>query len=64
MRLTVRLLGLDLLAIELNTDPPAYEAGEDDCSRDLSGGNLVSDRLDAGPTDWHMGFTNGREVDE
>lgn len=48
MRLTIRLLGLDLLDVELNTDSPAYETDEDDCSRDLSGGTTY-----ASP----MGFT-------
>lgn len=37
MRLIVRLLGLDLLDVELVTSAPCEEA-EDDCSRDLSGG--------------------------
>lgn len=58
MRLTIRLLGLDLLDVELRTDAPE---SEDDCSRDLSGGTLATDRIDAGPTDRYMGFTNGRE---
>lgn len=58
MRLTVRMFGLDLLDVELATDTDA----EDDTARDLSGGNLVSDRIDAGPTDRYLGFTNGREV--
>ena len=48
MRLTVRILGLDLLDLELVTDSPTYETGEDDCSRDLSGGTTY-----ASP----MGFT-------
>lgn len=60
MNLIVRLLGLELLAVEISTDPPA----EDDLSRDLSGGNLGSDRIEAGPSDRYMGFTNGREDDE
>lgn len=63
MRLIVRFLGLDLLDLELVTDSPAYEAGEDDCSRDLSGGNLGAYPIDAGPTDRYLGFTNGREVE-
>ena len=42
MRLIVRFLGLDLLDLELVTDSPAYEAGEDDCSRDLSGGTTFA----------------------
>lgn len=60
MNLTVRFLGLELLAVEISTDP----AIEDDLSRDLSGGTLTSERIDAGPTDRYMGFTNGRECDE
>lgn len=59
MRLTVRLLGLDLLDVELTTDQP----DDGDYSRDLSGGNLGSDCIDAGETDWHLGFTNGREAE-
>ena len=43
MRLVVRFLGLDLLDLELATDSPAYEAGEDDDrSRDLSGGTTFA----------------------
>lgn len=61
MRLTIRILGLDLLDVDLSTDSTAPEP--DDLARDLSGGTLGCDRIDAGPTDWHMGFTNGREVD-
>lgn len=65
MRLIVRLPGLDVLDLELSTGSAPYEdAEEDDCSRDLSGGTLGSDRVDAGPTDWHLGFTNGREADD
>lgn len=65
MRLVVRLLGLDLLDVELSTEPtsPGLEAAEDDFSRDLSGGTLGSYPIDAGPTDRYMGFTNGREDD-
>lgn len=63
MRLVVRILGLDLLDLELVTDSPAYEAGEDDCSRDLSGGTLAAYPVEPGPTDRYLGFTNGREVE-
>lgn len=61
MRLVVRLLGLDLLDVELTTESPAYEAGEPDYSRDLSGGSLGAYPIDAGPTDRYMGFTSGLE---
>ena len=64
MRLTLRILGLDVLDLELATDSPAYEPDEPDYSRDLSGGSLGAYPIDAGPTDWHIGFTNGREVDD
>jgi hypothetical protein len=59
VRLTIRTLGLTLLDIELLPDDEA----DDDCSRDLSGGNLGSDRIEVGTTDQFMGFTNGREVE-
>lgn len=42
MRLIVRFLGLDLLDLELVTDSPAYEADEEDRSRDLSGGTTFA----------------------
>lgn len=48
MRLIVRFLGLDLLDLELVTESAPYEAAEEDCSRDLSGGTTY-----ASP----MGFT-------
>lgn len=57
MRLTIRLLGTELLHISTDPEP------EDDLARDLSGGNLGSADIDAGPTDLYLGFTNGREVD-
>ena len=56
MRLTIRILGLDLLDVELTTDSSA----EDDNARDLSGGSLGSDRIEA-YGDHFMGFTNGRD---
>ena len=62
MRLAIRFLGLDLLSIEASTDEPG-EPGEDDTARDLSGGELGSYRVEVGPTDRYMGFTNGREVE-
>lgn len=55
MTITVRFLGLELLHIELATDPPHDEA------RDLSGGELSGRDLDSGSPDLHLGFTNGRE---
>ena len=61
MRLVVRLLGLDLLDVELVTDTAT---DEDDCSRDLSGGNLGAYPIDAGPTDRYMGFTSGLEYED
>lgn len=57
MNLTLRLLGVEVL--HLSTDPPALEP--DDTARDLSGGTLGHYPAEAGPTDWHMGFTNGLE---
>ena len=60
MRLTIRALGIELLHLEL-TDSTVYETDEQDYSRDLSGGHLSSLCVEAGHTDWHMGFTNGRE---
>lgn len=46
MRLVVRLLGLELLDLELVTDSAAYEATEDDdCARDLSGGTTFATPL-------------------
>lgn len=62
MRLVVRLLNLDLLDVELTTDSPAYEAGEEyDPASVLSGGSLGAYPIDAGPTDRYMGFTSGLE---
>lgn len=58
---TLRLFGVEVLHVELS-DSPSPEP-EDDTARDLSGGTLSSYPIDAGPTDWHMGFTNGREDD-
>ena len=56
MRLSVTFLGLDLFSIDVSTD-----SEPDDCSRDLSGGTLATDRIDAGPTTLTMGFTGGWE---
>lgn len=56
MHLTFRVLGLELLHIDLATETD--EA--DDKARDLSGGSLGSEVLDVGHTDHFMGFTNGR----
>ena len=57
MRLTIRILGLDLLDVELTTDS---DDDDDDKARDLSGGSLGSDRIEA-DGDRFMGFTNGRD---
>ena len=58
MRLAIRILGTEVFAISTDPEP------DEDTARDLSGGNLGSDHIEAGSTDWHMGFTNGREGDE
>ena len=58
MRLAVTFLGLDLFSIDLTT-----AEADDDYSRDLSGGTLGSDSIEAGG-DCFMGFTNGRGDDE
>jgi hypothetical protein len=62
MTLTLRLFGLEILHVEASTDPPDDE--DEDTERDLSGGTLTAERIDAGPTDRWMGFTNGRGDDE
>ena len=69
MRLAVTFLGLDLFSVEIalatrarRTDSTSPEP-EDDYSRDLSGGNLGSDRIAAGG-DLFLGFTNGRECSD
>lgn len=56
MRLSLHILGTEVFAI--STDPL-----EVDFSRDLSGGTLSSDRIEAGVTDRYMGFTGGWEGD-
>jgi hypothetical protein len=61
MTLTLRLFGLEILHVEASTDPPDED---EDTERDLSGGTLTAERIDAGPTDRWMGFTNGRGDDE
>jgi hypothetical protein len=58
MRLVVRFLGLDLLDVDLTTD-----AAEEDTARDLSGGLLACERIEAGTTDRYLGFTGGWEGD-
>ena len=60
MRLTLRMFGLEILHLDAATE----DEPDDDTARDLSGGNLTADRIDAGPTDRYMGFTNGRGDDE
>lgn len=57
MRLAVTILGLDLFSVEISTE----HGGEDDCSRDLSGGTLAAYPLDSGSVDRYMGFTMGME---
>ena len=58
MRLSISILGTEVFAISTDPEP------DEDTARDLSGGNLGSDHIEAGPTDRYMGFTNGREGDE
>lgn len=58
MRLTIRLLGTEVLHI---TTAPEVEY---DQARDLSGGTTASDSICDGSGDRYMGFTNGREVGE
>jgi hypothetical protein len=62
-RLRIAVLGLDILDVDLTTDPPVEEAEEDDPGLALSGGLLVSEHIDAGTTDRYMGFTGGWEGD-
>jgi hypothetical protein len=62
MRLVIRILGLDLLDVDLTTDA-AEEAEDDDPGLALSGGLLVSEHIDAGTTDRYMGFTGGWDGD-
>lgn len=57
MRLSISILGTEVFAISTDPEP------DEETARDLSGGNLGSERIEAGLTDWTMGFTNGREVD-
>ena len=57
MVFTVRILGVEVFAI--SSDAPA----EYDHASDLSGGTTSCARIDAGPTDRYLGFTNGREVE-
>lgn len=60
MRLTLRVLGLEVLDVELSTD----DQDEDDKARDLSGGLLGSERIEVDTGDRYMGFTNGRGIDD
>jgi hypothetical protein len=58
MRLTMRLLGVEVLHISNDPDT-AY-----DPASDLSGGTTgIASEVYAGNTDRYMGFTNGREDD-
>ena len=59
MRLTIRILGLELLDIDLSTDA----RDDEDKARDLSGGSLSSDAHEVADTDHFMGFTNGRSCE-
>ena len=61
MHLTFWLFGREVLA--LSTDSPTQEPDDDD-GRDLSGGTLCSDHIEAGRTDRYMGFTGGWESDD
>lgn len=54
MRLTLWLFGAELLAVDIGPS----EGG----SSSLDGGTTLSDRIDPGPTDLTLGFTNGLEV--
>ena len=53
------MFNLDILTFAISTDVPA----EYDHASDLSGGTTSCARIDAGPTDLYLGFTNGREVE-
>lgn len=53
MILTVRILGLELLYVDISTDAPVEY---DEQVPDL--GTLGYDRIDAGDPDIYMGFTN------
>lgn len=59
MRLVVRVLGLDLLDVEIYT--ATEEATE---GTELAGGTLASDRIEGGASGLYMGFTNGLECEE
>ena len=60
MTLTLRILGVEILHVDLCTDP----AEDDDPARDLSGGTITAERIEAGTTDLYLGFTNGRGDDD
>lgn len=62
MRLTIRLLGAEVFHVSTEGEPTSPGLDED-TARDLSGGNLGAYPVEAGATDWHMGFTNRREDD-
>ena len=62
MRLHLRILGLDVIDLELTTATATYEAAEEyDPATALTGGTLGAYPIDAGPTDRYMGFTSGLE---
>lgn len=54
MRLTIRLLGTEVFHVTTDEEP------DEDIARDLSGGNLGSERIDVEAGDIFLGFTNGR----
>lgn len=56
MRLTLTVLG-HTLELSLEAAPGACACEDVGCS--LDGGTTASDRIDAGPTDIHLGFTGG-----
>lgn len=58
MRLTLTMFGL-----ELDITFGLASSDEDDPGYALTGGTLTSERIEVGPTDRYMGFTNGREVE-
>lgn len=55
MKRVYRLFGIPVWSITSDEKP-------DDGASDLSGTTATSERIEAGPTDLFMGFTNGREV--
>ena len=60
MRLTLHALGWTL---DWSLEPTAADDQATETSS-LDGGTTASDRIDPGPTDRYLGFTNGREADD